>query len=424
MEIYVVQVGDNIYTIAEKYGVSAETLLYDNDIDNPDKLVVGQALLIAYPKQLHTVQQGDTLQGIAEMYQISVMQLYRNNPYLSDVEALYPGQTLVISYDTKRNLTTNGFAFPYIDKNILIKTLPNLTYLSIFNYRLTEDMEIITYFDDTEIIRTTKSYGTIPLLLFSVLTIKGEIDYDTAYRVILNEENQNKIIKSLLSIVREKGYYGVNWVLNVLNSDTQSGLQSFMKKLSDSLKAEGLILFITINFTEAIINEKIDYSQFLFYSDDLMFIKLGWSLNTNPPSPVSNINEIRAILDNASLENSADKLIIGMPTIGYDWQLPYTPNRTVAVSINYNSVIELAYEVNVSIQFDETSQTPYFNYNQSQIGIPVQHIVWFIDVRSINALLQLIIEKNLIGSGIWNIMVYSSQIWMPINTQFNIIKLI
>ena len=56
MDIHVVQKEDNIYTIAEQYGVSSERLLIDNDLTAPGNLVVGQALVIVYPQKTYQVQ--------------------------------------------------------------------------------------------------------------------------------------------------------------------------------------------------------------------------------------------------------------------------------------------------------------------------------------------------------------------------------
>lgn len=55
-------------------------------------------------------------------------------------------------------------------------------------------------------------------------------------------------------------------------------------------------------------------------------------------------------------------------------------------------------------------------------GFPVDHIVWFIDARSIDALLGLVIDYDLKGTGIWNITVYNTQLWLIINSQFDIVK--
>ena len=97
MTIHVVQKGDTINSIADQYGVSVDRLILENGINDPDILVVGEALVILYPEITYTIREGDTLDGIADRYGITIFQLLRNNPYLSDREYIYPGEIIVIS---------------------------------------------------------------------------------------------------------------------------------------------------------------------------------------------------------------------------------------------------------------------------------------------------------------------------------------
>lgn len=424
MEIYIVQQGDTIESIAERFGVNAERLATDNGLPNPEQLAIGQTIVIVYPKQTHIVRQGDTLQSIAEAYDISVLQLLRNNPFLTDREYIVPGEQLVISYPTNGDITTTGFAFPFISQEILTKTLPSLTYLAVFNYRISEDGDIFTFQDDTRIISTSKAYGTVPILLLSILTMQGEPDVETAYKILLNEELQSKIIDTFVVIMKDKGYGGIDLVLNIINESNQSLYIRFIRKIYERLLQENLFFFLTFNFNEAFVNYKIDYSKFSMYANTITFIQLKWGTNYEPPAPVSNINIIRGIISNAIASTvSPEKIVVGKPTIGYDWPLPYIQNRTVATSLSINSANELAYDTNSTILFDDVSQTPYFTYYQTNIGFPTKHIVWFIDARSVKALLDLINQMGLLGSCIWNIMTYYHQLWLLINSHYNIIKI-
>ena len=92
-----------------------------------------------------------------------------------------------------KSITTNGFSYPFIKKETLIKTLPNLTYLTIFNYTSTEQGKVIEYSDDREIIKIAKAYGVIPLLLLTTLSPKGVDNIETAYRILLNDSYQDEL---------------------------------------------------------------------------------------------------------------------------------------------------------------------------------------------------------------------------------------
>ncbi len=429
MEIYVVQRGDDIYSIANRYGISVVKLVYDNGLDPPYSLTAGQTLVIAYPKLSHTVQEGDSLQSIAASYHVTPMQILRNNSYLTDRKFLYPGETLVISYDTKKSITTNGFAYPFIKRETLIKTLPSLTYLSVYNYTLTEKGVMTNYTDDTEIIKISKEYGAIPLMLLSTLTPQGEPNVEAAYRILLSEKYQERNMDDSVNIIKSKGYSGINLVFNYLNNDNQILYRNFVQRIAKRLQQEGFLFFITINYKtqlndNEITIEKIDYSAFDSYVNGMIFLRFTWGTDYGPPAPVSNINYIETLIDYVSTKASQDKIIIGKPTISYDWQLPYIPNKSNANSLSLNTALNLALEFNSTIEFDEDSQTPYFYYDQYNIGLQHQHIVWFIDAKSIDALNKIIIKYGFRGSGIWNIMIYNSQLWTITNVTFDIIKLI
>ncbi len=429
MEIYVVQQGDDIYTIAEKFGVSADKIIRDNGLNNPSNLVIGQTIVIVYPKQSHIVQDGDTLQDIADAYDVPLMQLLRNNPHLTDRGYLVPGEALVISYNTERSAVTNGFAYSYIKRETLAKILPNLTYLSVFNYSTIQGGGIIAYDeDDMDVINMAKEYGTIPLMMITTLTSQGVPNLEVAYDILTNEEYQDRNINEFVAIMKQKGYSGLNIILNYLTENNQSQYFPLMRKISERLQQEGLLFFATINYSTqeedgSITVQQIDYSQFSMYLNGMLFLKFLWGTNVDPPAPVSNINNVRAIAEYVSAMVPAEQILIGKPILGYDWQLPYIPGRSYATSISIDSAIDLAYGTGAVIQFDDVSQTPYFYYNQIYFGAPVQHIVWFIDARSINALDDLIVEFALNGSGIWNVMIYYPQVWTLMNARFDIIKL-
>lgn len=428
MEIYVVKEGDTIDSIAERFGVSVERLILDNSFSSPVRLIVGQALIVAYPKQTHVVQEGDTLQSIAELYQVPIMQILRNNFFLADRQYIYPGETLVISYDTNGSVTTNGYVFAFIKREILLRVLPNLTYLSIFNYTASEEGEIIQYRDDTELIQTTLEYGVVPLLMITTSTQLGEPNIEIAFNILLSEEAQDRNINQFMEILKRKGYRGINMVFNYLSQNSQILYLNFTKKVSERLHQEGLLFIITINYDLQVQNgdiilEQIDYAAFNSYVDGFILLKFVWGINSDPPAPIINNNHIRKLLDYVTQSVPPEKLVAGNPIFGYDWLLPYIEGRTVATSMTVNAVYELAYETGAVIQFDENSQTPFFYYNQI-IGIPVEHIVWFVDVRSIVGINEIVKEYSLGGSGIWNLMFYYPQLWVSINSQFDIIKLL
>lgn len=427
MDIYVVQPGDNIYSIANSYGVSVTKLIQDNGLNNPNSLVPGQAIVIAYPSQTYTVREGDTLANIANNHGVSIMQLLRNNTFLSDREYLYPGELLVISYNTNGKVTTNGYAYPFIDRNTLIKTLPSLTYISVFNYRVAETGEIVSYDDDAQIIQLAKDYGVVPLLMASSISPQGEPNLKALYDILLNKEYHNRLINNYLKILKSTGYYGLNIMMSGISTINQKLFIDLLTDLSGYLKNEGYQLYITINpyikYSDNEISfERLDYTSISQLVDGIIFLEYVWGTNYGPPSPVTSVNLIGDLIKYVVSLAPPNKIDIGKPLVGYDWGLPYIPSKSYAYSLTLDSVLTLADNARATIQFDEESKTPFFRYTNYAISGPIEHIVWFIDARSIDLLDKLVAEYGLLGSSVWNIMTFNQQVWTLINSQYEIIK--
>jgi len=428
MEIHIVKPGDTIYTIADKYRVSAPRLISDNGLVNSGLLVIGQALIILYPNQIYTVKPGDSLENIAQIYNVPLMQLLRNNNYLFERSNIYPGETIVISYNNdKGQINTFGYASTYIDISILNKTLPFLTYLCIWGNQITDNTDIIPIADD-KIIKISKDYGVAPIMLLSSLTIQELNGVNPTYSLFTNEKLSDTLINNIINILKTKGYYGVSITFEYLNSNNIILYEIFLKKLSKRLKVEGLKLFITISPVNTNITlddmKKID-PEIEDDLDGITFMDYSRGLNIDPPAgPVTSINNLEEFLTVATTIICEDIINIGSPVVGFDWVLPYVPNVSKSVILKYYTAIELAKDTNSIINFDEVSQTPYFTYTESKSGVIIQHIVWFIDARTISSLVNLIPKYNLSGTGVWIIMYYFSQIWSIVNPQYEIKKVL
>lgn len=97
---YVATDGDTLSSIAQKFGVSVESLSAANDLTDPNALAVGQKLVIPGgktppPTKTYLVQQGDTLFGIASHFGISQDSLAGAND-IANPALIQPGMHLTI----------------------------------------------------------------------------------------------------------------------------------------------------------------------------------------------------------------------------------------------------------------------------------------------------------------------------------------
>ncbi|MSS09759.1 LysM peptidoglycan-binding domain-containing protein [Clostridium sp. WB02_MRS01] len=427
MVIHVVQPGETIYSISEYYKIPVDRLILENGITNPDNLAIGQTIVIVQPETVYTVQPGDTLNSIAEQHGVSPLELLRNNPYLSDRDFLYTGETIVINYQMNkvRTISTGGYAFPYIDKSVLIKTLPFLTYLTIFNYRATSEGEIITRSDDTELIQLAKEYGAAPMLFVSTITEEGLTSHEVNYEILNNPSIQDRLIDNALQILKRKGYYGINIYVEDITYDNINNIAEYLKKAWDIFHSEGYRIVITVTPITNIDTpyasfEKLDYSKFSEYVDGIIFASYDWARIYNYPNSIFPVNVLRELLDYVAGIIPNDKIILGITTQGYDWTLPYVPGATGAVVMSNNRAVQIAADNDLVIQFNEAAQSPYFYYEDCDGTL---HVIWFKDARSFDARAELVEKYNLQGLSIWTIMRFDAQMWFVFNIQYYIEKI-
>ncbi len=426
MTIHVVQPGETIDSISALYNITAERLVLENGILNPDNLVVGQTIVIVQPELVYVIQDGDTLASIAEENDVSVMELLRNNPYLSNRQYLFPGETIVIRYETNkiRSIATSGYAFPYIDIDVLTKTLPFLTYLTIFNYNITREGEIIVDDEDSDIVQLAKIYGVAPMMFVSTFTQEGISSGEVAFNILNNPQIQDQLIENILTILKTKGYYGINFYAEYITLENIDQTAVYLKRAADILHAQGYRVLITVTPEIKIDSQKvrfntIDYSKLAVSVDAIVFTSYEWGRSYSFPSSINPVNVMRELLNYAVKIVPPEKIFVGLITIGYDWQLPYVPGASTANAITSDGAIQIAAENGVAIQFNEPAQAPYFYYMDGEEQL---HIIWFKDARTFDAFARLVLEYGLQGLSIWTIMYFNTQMWFVLNTEYDIDK--
>ena len=135
---YIVKSGDTLYGIAKKYNLSVDDLKRLNNLTS-NTLAVGQKLIVAEPKEnnetnTYVVQKGDTLYGLSNKFGVSVDNLKNLNNLTSNNLSI--GQVLkipnnnssaTITYIVQKGDTLYSIARTYNTTVDEIKRLNNLT---------------------------------------------------------------------------------------------------------------------------------------------------------------------------------------------------------------------------------------------------------------------------------------------------------
>nr|WP_288830332.1 LysM peptidoglycan-binding domain-containing protein [uncultured Clostridium sp.] len=424
MLIHVVQPGETIKSISGYYKIPVDRLILENGITNPDNLAIGQTIVIVQPDVVYAVQAGDTLESIAAHHNTTPMELLRNNPYLSDRRFLYHGEVIIISYQTNktRTISTSGYIFPFVDKSVLIKVLPFLSYLMIFNYRATEEGEIISSAEDIELIKLARSYGTSPIMFVSAMNQEGFVNPEVTSNFLNNPSIQEQLINNALELMKTKGFYGINIYIENITLDNIDSFAEALERATAIFHSEGYKIMVTITplaktETPNFSFERIDYSKLTGSVDGVIISSYNWARSYSFPNAIFPVNILREFLDFMISIIPLEKFLLGITVLGYDWILPYVPGISEATVISYNNAVQIAADNRIPIQFDEIAQSPYFYYMDIDEAL---HIVWTKDARSFDTRAGLVEEYGLQGLSFWTVMKFDSQMWFIINTLYHI----
>lgn len=374
MQIYIVRPNDNVDGIAAAYGVSAESIIYDNQLVYPYRLAVGQAL------------------------------------YLPSGS----GKTDEIS------LVSNGYAYPYISRWVLSQTLPYLSLLSVFSYGFTFEGELLfPSLDDGWMIEMALNQGVSPILTLTPLGADGQFNNLLISSVVRNPQYTQTLIRQVMAAALEKGYRGVDIDFEFILAEDRDLFTEFVRQVADALHSIGRTLSValapkTSSDQPGLLYEGKDYSALGDIADYVLLMTYEWGYKYGPNMAVAPLNKVREVVEYAVSEIAPGKIHLGIPNYGYDWPLPFVRGVTAARTIGNVEAVQIAIQNNAVILFDERAQSPYFRYTLDGI----EHEVWYEDMRSLQAKFNLIKEYGLQGAGYWQLMRWWRANWLLLEDNF------
>jgi len=241
MEIYVVRPGDNVDAIAEAFGVSVEQIIYDNQLEYPYRLAVGQALLI--------------------------------NEF--EREAV-------------RAVSVGGYAYPFIDSGVLEQTLPYLSALLVFSYGFTMEGELLPpmHGDDEWMIAEAQRFGTQPVLTLTPFGPEGTFNNQLIHSVVNNAEYRDRLIQNLLVVMGEKGYQGIDIDFEYILAEDRDAFSAFVRQTAEAMRANGYELSValapkTSADQPGLLYEGKDYRALGEAADHVLLMTYEWGYTYN-----------------------------------------------------------------------------------------------------------------------------------------------
>ena len=354
--IYVVQPGDTLSAISQRFGVGQQQILWLNQIPNRDALVVGQAILL-----LNSIKTGALTRQVG------------------------------------------GYAYPFISPWVLTQTLPFLNLFSSFSYGFLPDGTLLPpVLNDTWMLRRADTAGVTTALVLTPLGPDGQFSNVLISALLRNVPAQERLLEQMTAMIAEKGFGEVNIDFEYILGEDRDAFTDFVRRTVETVPVPVSVCLAPKNdpAQRGVLFDGKDYPALGALADRVLFMAYEWGYKYGAPLAIAPLDQVRRVIEYAVSVIDPAKFDLGLANYGYDWPLPFVRGETVARTIGSVEAVETARRVGAEIQFDETAQSPYFTYTENGIS----HIVWFEDVRSWQSKIDLVEEFGLSGVGIWTVM--------------------
>ncbi|MEW9673485.1 LysM peptidoglycan-binding domain-containing protein [Ammoniphilus sp. 3BR4] len=423
MQIHVVQHGETLWLLSRRYGVPHTQIAAANELPDPNRLAVGQALVIPMPDRFHVVQPGESLWVIARKYGTTVQAIVQANG-IPNPSLIFPGLRLTLPPKAKPPVEVNA----YVEKmfgtgqQLVREVGKHLTYLSPFSYQVRRDGSIQDL-KDTEVLQTARAERVAPLMTITNFE-EGMFRSELAHAILASTEIQDRLTDNILNTMRNKGYIGLNIDFEYVFEDDRELYNQFIRRAASRLQSEGFLISSALApklyaGQKGRLYEAHDYPVHGEVLDFVVLMTYEWGWSGGPPMAVAPINQVRKVLDYAVSVIPSRKIMMGMPLYGYDWTLPYVQGGPWALNISPQEAVSRAIRYNAAIQYDQAAQSPFFHYYDEQGR---EHEVWFEDARSVQAKFDTVKQYNLRGVSYWVLGNPFPQNWLVLEDNFEVVK--
>ena len=419
---HIVKPGESLWRIAQTYGTTTQAILERNQIADPNRINPGAVLYIPAPR--HIIQPGETLFIISQRYGVSLQTLMKIND-IDDPNLIYPGTVLMIPIKTRRVVDVNGFIYILGQRAApIVRDAGNhLTYVSPFAYRIIEDGGL-EQIDDLPAINAAYAENAVPMMAITNFT-STELGENLAHAVLSNNQIVERLLDNIINIMDQKGYMGLNIDFENVLPDDRENYNRFIQRAVDRLHPLGYFVSSSLApkvsaAQTGLLYTAHDYPAHGRILDWVVLMTYEWGYRLGPPRAISPVNEIRRVLNYAVSVMPRYKIFLGFQIYARDWLLPHVRGQE-AETFSNKEALERAIQFGVNIQYDEVSKSPFYRYWDAQGR---QHEVWFEDARSAQAKFDLVKEYNLGGISYWALGYPYPENWVLLEDNFTIRKLL
>lgn len=222
------------------------------------------------------------------------------------------------------------------------------------------------------------------------------MDKTALHELLSNQQNRANLVTNLVKQVNNNGYDGVNIDFEFIPADDKGLFNTFLRELKTGLgpnKTLSAAVFARTSYNKWPIG--YDYEQIGQIADLVVVMAYDYSYKTSAAGPVAPLGWVKDVVAYMTDIIPSNKIILGVPTYGYDWASGLT---TATVTLNKLNTIRQNYQV--TEHFDTESASPCYTYTDNN---GAYHQIWLENETSLTAKMKVMTDNHLAGISFWRI---------------------
>lgn len=240
-------------------------------------------------------------------------------------------------------------------------------------------------------------------------TITNDFDANKISIVLHNSDIYNSFTEELLSLAKKYDYQGFDIDWEEMNPKDQQSFTFFIEALAEKLHQNNLTLTVSVHpqtgqASDRKIVKAYDLAKLAKWADALKIMAYDFHNQNSNPGAITPFSELTKVLVYTSKIVPFEKIILGLPVYGYDWEKG--TNRKADI-VSFTQAQELITKHNGQIQRDLESASLVGNYRKNG----QEHVIWFEDAQTIREMIKKARSFGIYQFSFWRIGVEDSVIW-------------
>ena len=228
--------------------------------------------------------------------------------------------------------------------------------------------------------------------------VNGDWNGQLAHKIFTDKKLKSNTINYLTKDIKEHGYSGINIDFESIDAKDKDAMTEFIKEISEKFHSNNLKISMDVPAS----NDAFDYKELSKLCDYMMVMIYDEHDDTGDAGPIASNNWFESIL--TSIDIPKDKLIVGIGSYGYDWNLS---KKGLADSLSFGDVMGKVNDYGIDINWDTKSGNAYTSYTDNN----EKHEIWLLDAATTYNELKIAEKNGMCGTALWRLGSEDPGIW-------------